>query len=250
MVENERELQEYKNNIVEILARVLLGQIKREGLDENNQAVLGYYLGLMDDDPKFRKQIDARKNELTLIAKNGRKISLFTSEELAKAKRHRKHQKGESQIVFQSELWLDHSSKKKSTMNPGTVLDPERKLVRIHGEMQNRFSWDTNSLIKKEVQQKKLELRDLIGLPVQRGKDPHVNDDYYKFLVRKIVTFDAFGILNEFDRVLTAIPPELDTKINQVKELVDELLNNGLNLRQRHERLNEFIIEYGDKWGG
>ena len=235
-------------NIVEIMARVLLGQIKREDLDENNQAVLGYYSGLMDDDPKFRAQVSARKNQITLDSKNGRRIPLYTEGELAKAKRHGGRRSVSTERALQPDLF-ESPVQSGEPIEIGTILDPERKLARLHSELQNRFSWNSNRLIAEETLIRKNELKDLIGLPIQRGKDPHINDDYYKLLVKKIADRDVFGIFHEFDRVLTEVPPELDMKINQVKGLVGELLNPGLNLRERYRRLDEFTEEYWVTWG-
>jgi hypothetical protein len=65
-----------------------------------------------------------------------------------------------------------------------SIMDPERRLARLHGDLQNPFKWNKNVLIAKEVQRKKAKLRILIGLPVVRGKDEHVNDRFYKFLVK------------------------------------------------------------------
>jgi hypothetical protein len=94
------------------------------------------------------------------------------------------------------------------------------------------------------MSEKRTELRKRIGLPVARGKDPHVNDNFYKFLVKKVYTFDEFGIFEEYDRVLDKMPPELDGKINQVAGLINELLNTGLNRQERSKKFWQFDREY------
>jgi len=100
----------------------------------------------------------------------------------------------------------------------------------------------------QEIRKKQTDLRNLIGLPVARGKDPHINDDFYKFLVRSIYKRDIFGIFMEYDRVLGEIPEELNDRINQVKELINELLNTSLNKQQRYKAFNQFSQEYQNKW--
>lgn len=42
---------------VEILALFLSGKIEMENLNENNTFVMSYYLGLMDENPKFASKI-------------------------------------------------------------------------------------------------------------------------------------------------------------------------------------------------
>jgi len=203
---------------------------------------------MMDDDSGFREKVYSKKNELTVIAKDGRKIPLYTDEELAKAKRHRRKKKTLFEKAFQPGLFKD-AVQDSEIVGIETILDPEKGLARLHSELQGSFSWNKNSLIAKEVQQKKMELRDIIGLPVARGKDIHINDDFYKFLVRRVVKFDTFGVFGEFDRMITEIHPELNLKINQVKGIIGELLNDGLNLRERHQRFNQFTEEFRKKWG-
>ncbi|KKS95122.1 MAG: hypothetical protein UV71_C0012G0043 [Microgenomates group bacterium GW2011_GWC1_43_13] len=102
--------------------------------------------------------------------------------------------------------------------------------------------------MSKDIREKKRELREIIGLPVARGKSEHVNDRFYKFLVRRIVNFDTFGIFSEFDRAISEKPPELESKICEVKGLVAELLGGELNQRERFQRFYEFSREYTEKW--
>lgn len=125
--------------------------------------------------------------------------------------------------------------------------DPERNLVKLYRDADNRYFSRKNSLISKEVKIKREELRNRIGLPVARGKDPHVNDDFYKFLVRRVYSFDTFGIFREYDRAIDGVPEDLNLKINQISGLIDELLNKGLNRPQRFNRYYQFDREYREK---
>jgi hypothetical protein len=132
-------------------------------------------------------------------------------------------------------------------LQPDFWPDPERNLVRLHKKSNSRYSRRENDIINEEVKFKRKELRGRIGLPVARGKNPHVNDDFYKFLVRRICVYDTFGIFVEYDRVISEVPEELDSKINKVAGLVDELLNKGLNRPQRFNRYYQFVREYQEK---
>ena len=93
-----------------------------------------------------------------------------------------------------------------------------------------------------------MKLRNDIGLPIARGKDPHVNDSFYKFLVRRVVHYDTFNIFNEYDRVLDEIPQELGAKINEVKGSINILLHGGLNMREKFKKYHEFADEFREKW--
>jgi len=164
---------------------------------------------------------------------------------LAKRKRHIKRQ---NESAFQPGLWQNEPIPNNKTYGSENTIDPEKKLLKLGKGLDSCFYSYKNSPITAEISEKKLRLRNLIGLPVARGKDPHVKDRFYKFLVRKVCTYDTFGIFIEYDRVLDKIPQELDFKIKQVGGLVDELLNKNLNRPQRFRTFNQFVQEYRDRW--
>ena len=80
-------------------------------------------------------------------------------------------------------------------------------------------------------------------------KDKHVKDPFYQMIVRKFITSDDFGVGLEFDRVLTEMPPELETKINQIKKVLTEILDDNLNLRQKYQKLYQFEDDFKHDWG-
>lgn len=224
-------------NIVEVLAQYLMGRIKREDLSEHNQSLLDYYGpgGLMSDDPKFAAQVNSKKNQILTV---GERIPLYTSDEIKKAKRHGRHKITNPEIFLQPRLWTEPQSEDLAPTILDAVFDSEKN---IHGKQRNE-------LITEEIEMKKRELRGRIGLPIARGKDPHVNDDFYKYLVRRIYHFDVFHIFKEYDRVLGEVPEGLSSKINQVKGLIDELLNGGLNTKEKYERYHEFVGDHEEEW--
>ena len=178
---------------------------------------------------------------------NGRKIPLFTDEELAKARKHRRKKKNPP-VQTPQPSFLDEEVHVSGILGPITIIDPEKGIARRHHDSQYPIEWAKDKLLSKEIQQKKQELRNRIGLPVARGKDEHVNDDFYKFLVKNVVKFDTFEIFCEFDRVITETPPELDLKIGEVSGLVGELLKGGLNGQERYQRFYQFRREYRKSW--
>jgi hypothetical protein len=177
----------------------------------------------------------------------GRRVPLFTDEELAMARKHRK-KKVIPERTLQPRLLKDPVPSF-DMLGANAIIDPERKIIKVGNDLDNPAYGHKNSLINEEIRHKRMELRQRIGLPVARGKDPHVKDDFYKLLVRRVVEYDKFGIFNEFDRVITNSPPELDLKINQVKEVINELLNRRLDQKEGCRRFNEFAREYKEKWG-
>lgn len=232
-------------DIAHTLALFLSGKIRKEDMSENNQVVMSYYLGLMADDPQFAKRVNVIK---TQMLEKGKKVPLYTSEELQKAKRHRKYDKVQREVFFQPGFWEEGSSQEEIKPELVNFQDSEKKLNKLRRFSSRHFNEDYRKILRKEVGDRKNELRNVIGLPIARGKNPHVNDDFYKFLVRRVCTFDTFEIFNEYDRAISKIPLDLDAKIGQVKGLVDELLNQGLGRRERFKRFDQFAEEYEKEW--
>jgi hypothetical protein len=140
--------------------------------------------------------------------------------------------------------------------NPGRTLvpvDEEGAAIR-DGRRLDRLNKKLNSGVKEtpmkeEVKGNTLELREIIGLPVVYGKDPHVKDDLYGFLVREVCSFDAFGIFEGYDSLKTnEIPQDLASKINQVKGLVEGLLNSGLSEPKWRKKYHEFVEIHRKEW--
>lgn len=233
-------------DIVEMLALFLAGKIQKEDLSENNQTTLGYYLGLMSEDRKFATKVNTRTEALR---DKGRRIPLFDAEDLKRAKKHRRKKISSGERFTQPDLFEDSTIHGVGNMEPGEIVDPEEKLVKLHRSSSSRRGFVHKKLLQEDIQGRKNELRSKIGLPIARGKDPHVNDPFYKFLVKRITVFDVFGIFNEYDRAFVEISPELELKIQQVKNLTSELLSGELNMGDRFRRYDEFQHEYKKEWG-
>ena len=103
--------------------------------------------------------------------------------------------------------------------------------------------------LNEEFKIKKQELRNIIGLPVARGKSPHVNDSLYKYLVKQIYKHDKFGIFHDY---LLPIPVDknLQIRINQVTELIDNMLRNTSldTKRKKWNYYKQFSADYRQRW--
>jgi len=129
-----------------------------------------------------------------------------------------------------------------------SVLDPERKLASLHRESAHPQWRDRYSPMVEDIKYNNLKLRNIIGLPIARGKDPHVGDRFYKFLVKRVVKYDAFRIFTEYDGLEHDEPTDVDARINQVKALVGEVLDNKIHLNEKYNKYHEFEKAYREEW--
>jgi hypothetical protein len=226
---------------IELMARIIMGSLKAEG--ENNQFFVSYWRGVMAEDEKFRAAVYSRVAQLS---EKGRKIPLFTHEELQNAKRHRKRRKETAQPALQPPLFDLSLSTFEQDPSDIEGTNQEREMDKIFGSLEGRFR--RGRIIREEVKQKKQELREKIDLPPARGKNPHVGDRFYKFLVRGIVTSDRLGIFNEYDRAIGGVTPELSAKINEVKAFVEQVQNSGYAQKEKYKKYYQFVEEYEKKW--
>jgi len=197
-------------------------------------------------------QANGNANNIVQAAEIGRRTSLFTDEELKNARKHKKHKKTKIETCFQPEFFEVESS---VVGNPGifdhqSVIDPEKQLAKLHREFEIPRRWNNrDSLVHEDIGYLKTKLREEIGLPIARGKDPHVGDKFYKFLVKRIVNYDVFGIFTEFNDYKYNEPTDLDVRISQVKNYISEALSNNVGLRGKYMNYNEFVDIYNKEWG-
>lgn len=234
------------SDIIETLALFLSGRIQKGDLSENNQVTLDYYLGLMSEDRKFAARVGVRTDQLR---DKGKRIPLFEADDLKKAKKHRVRKTSSQESFTQPSLLPNLTFHESEDVELGEINDPEENLVKLHRSFSSRYGIVRKKLLQEDVQYRRNELRSKIGLPIARGKDPNVKNPFYRFLVKRIVTFDLFDIFGEYDRSFVEISPELELKIQQVRSLTGELLSGELNMREKFKRFDEFKHEYQDKWG-
>ncbi len=103
--------------------------------------------------------------------------------------------------------------------------------------------------LQKEFKIKRQELRNIIGLPVARGKSPYVNNSLYKYLVKQIYKYDKFGIFNDY---LSPFPvdKDLQTRINQVTRLIKTMLDDTVldTKRKKWNYYKQFSADYRQRW--
>lgn len=225
---------------IDTVALFLAGRIKKEDLSENNQFVLDYSLGLMLDDPKFAERINKRKNQLL---ERGIKRPLYSKEDLNNAKRHRCKRK-HTEPGLQPSLWEDPQRETIDGFGPEKVIDPMRRFYEEVGKIEKQRHGFMDTILDQEAEHKRMMLRKEIGLPVARGKDPHVNDEFYKYLVRRVYLYDIFGIFNEYDRNIGELPEQLSEKIDKVKNIIHEVLDPNLGTGTRYRKFNDFVERY------
>lgn len=230
--------------IVHMLSLYLADRIKREDLSDNNRFVLDYYLEVMTEDQNFADQVNLRKNQLL---EKGIKTPLYTKEDLKNARRHRR-KRVSIEPGIQPKLWEDPQLEKENQFGMERVIDPMGKFYGEVGKIEKRHFGFENTILDQETKKKRMELRDTIGLPVARGKNPNVNDGFYKYLVRYVYVYDIFGIFGEYDRVSGEIPESLNEKITRVKDMLNEVLDRSLNVGARHKIFYKFVRDHKEEW--
>lgn len=230
--------------IVHMVSLYLADRIKREDLSDNNRFVLDYYLEVMTEDPKFAHQVNLRKNQLL---EKGIKTPLYSNEDLKNAKRHR-HKRGLTEPGIQPRLWDDPRPEKVDGFGPEKVIDPMGRFYEEVEKIEKQRYGFMDTILDQETEHKRMMLRKEIGLPVARGKDPHVNDGFYKYLVRRVYLYDIFGIFNEYDRAIGEIPEQLSEKIDKVKNVIHEVLDPKISPGAGHKKFCKFVEEYKEEW--
>lgn len=231
--------------VVEILALYRLRLIKPEDFDPNDLKNLGYYFGRLIDDPELERLVNRRVGQLTQESA-GIKSPLFPAEvtnKMKKRKKPRKKQKPPRQLSF---LTPDTHEDKPNTFE--FEVNPIAKIDKLGHYLDSPTHRGRRSPLSKIVQQRKRELRDMIGLPIARGKSPYIKNRFYKFLVRNICDYDVFGIFMLYDRVLGEIPEDLSLKIEEITRLINELLNPTLTPREAYGSFRDFLQEYWERW--
>lgn len=251
MVERGTEENKSVDSVIETLALVLIGRIKFEDLGEDGRFAFGFYIGLMDDDPLFREAVETKKNQLLEKVDNSNetntRVGLFSEKDLEKARNHKKSRKKHIEIAFQPLLFKEEGT---SSICGGGCCDPEKNLALLHKEFERKtYFRNKNSIVEKEIKFNKQKLREEIGLPIVRGRDPRVKDKFYGFLVKNIVKFDSFGIFAEYDGMTHDEPNDLDRRIKQVRNFVGDVLSENLGTGKKYFRFHEFKNKYDDEWG-
>ena len=182
----------------------------------------------------------------------GVKTGLFTEEQIKAIKKRRGPRKKKHVFVRQTnflETVGEGSENACSDITYQDLIDPERDIF-MQGRIYNdpRGASYKYSPVNKEIKWKKDKLRGLIGLPVARGNDEHVNDKTYKMLVRRVCMNDEFGIFGEYDRAMGELPVELVSKIEEVEEIMSNVLGSDLGHIKKGKKLTQELETFKERW--
>ncbi len=231
---------------IEVLALIRLGRVRFEDLGEEYKAKITSFEKKVAEDPELEKKIFARENEIALRRGNSEKNPLYTSTELKKHRNSKKTVKDGEYFVqpdlFQNRQSGEYQSRLKSEK------DPEAMIMDVGRRLNDRFYRYHKEKEKIEDQKKKLELRDKIGLPIARRGTEYSNDSFYKFLVRRIVTWDMFHLFSDYIGIIGDTPEELEGRIEETRNLVNELLTGRLHKYQKFGKFNNFVDKHREEW--
>jgi hypothetical protein len=228
--------------IVEVIAGFLAGKIPGENFVGNDRFVRDFYIGLMSEDEEFAARVNERKEQLlegSSAKKEAKKVPTYIQGEFSFPETPVMHDIADQIKYFANSHTL-------AVGEHGTVFDSEAKIVELHKKFQSNHPYARNEVMNEEICFKRNQLREMIGLPIVRGKDSHIKDTFYKYLVKHVVGEDEFGIFNEYDRVIYGVPDDLEEKIGQVREFIGGVVDSDLNLREKYRSYREFKEGYDE----
>src|SRR3990172_7012575 len=161
---------------VDFMERFKRREFVMQDLNENDQAALGYYGGLYQDDTRFRARVDIRMREMEL----GRKTDLYQPGDLKKAASHREHR---SSVPAEKLVQGALLEREKYIPVPGEIWSPEKDVEKMFKDS-NRRGYDKRDeqLAKIESRMNNRKLREMIGLPIPKRNSQYSGDKFYKVL--------------------------------------------------------------------
>ncbi len=228
------------NNTIEILAQINLGRIKWAYLGDEVKTEFELLQQEAEKNPSLEKQIANKYNEILLRPIKKQKSKKFFS---------KKH-KSKVEPCSQPSFWpIEKKENNKIVIEDKPTLEINMDNFakkKVNSRYGNR--WDKD--LKEEVRLKKLELREMIGLPVARKGNGRENDKFYKYLVRKIVVWDKFMIFRDYCSETVGVEEGLDCRIREVKNIVDILVSNKYKIPQnkKYQYFWDLLWDYEIKW--
>lgn len=228
------------SNTIEVLAQNNLGRIKRSDLSCEVRERVESLQKESEENSGLEKQI--------IIIQN--KIALMPVHKPEKKKRVVKKKKKGDHFYVQSSL-LPPNKNADFGLLINDKSDLEEEVDKIGETVNSRYGGRWDDELKKEVEYKKNELRKIIGLPVAKRSSGNENNMFYRFLVRRVIAWDVFGIFGDYCSSTSGVTVDLESKIRQVTETLHVLLSkdSGLNLREKFRYFDSFLQEYRQKWG-
>lgn len=229
-----------RTNAIEILAQINLGRIKRADLSDEVRERVESLQKESGGNPDLEKQIIVRQNE----------ISLMSSHKCEKKKHSVKKNVKKVDFYVQPSLLPSDEAVAFEPFN-NDKSDLERKIDKVGKKVNSRRGGAWDKELKKEISHKKIEIRKRIGLPVARKGTGYENDRFYKFLVRRVVTWDVFSVVKDYCSATTGISEDLEGRIGEVRQIVSVLLSRdkALNQGEKFRYFDESLMAYQEKWG-
>lgn len=266
MADLERQDHDHGEEDISIqVARAMLGRRKGISLSENDQFLLSYYGpgGFMDEpeNSEFRSKVMSEFERLTSPQENkstvnevlypyGRRIPLYSDEELKKAKRHRRIKKGRFEIK-PIPFWNDPGNNSTPVKQVEDEVDIEKEIFKFGKNIDSRFGKYSDNLLQEErrnVRRRKKELRDYIDLPVVKRGGDFVNDKFYNFLVKYVVRWDIFRIFDEYLNSTVDIREHPNEKVQTIKFVIDSLLNPQSEDYKNYQSFDSFVDSVAESW--
>ncbi len=236
-------------NAKEYLAQVLVGNIKIDDSTtdgENDKVLFSFLVGLMQEDPIFERNVRLRVKQLQEA--QGVKTQLLPPEALKNAKRHPSRSREVKHEALPPSLFPEEYPATLSLHTNQPEVD--ERILSIGQNMDGKRYGRHKLPFDEEIRHYKNDLRSKINLPVPRKKDPNYKDDFYKFLVRRIVHGDRFKIFTEFDRAMQFdnMTEELRGRIDEVGEFIKKILESKNIIQERFREYHKFCEEYDEKY--
>lgn len=255
--------EQVEDPVYKMVAKAILHKRQGEALSENDAFVLGYYGpgGLMGDNrySNFRNRVLAEVARLsnpytikTIELDRGTRIPLFTETELAKAKYHRRRSHKEPNHDTQPSLIYKSNTGDETPFVGLTEQDPTKKVFEAGRLLDAKFGRHSDQVYideTKEIRTKRKELRERINLPIVHKGDKHVDDKFYKFLVKYIVRWDIFGIFRENLSHGFVSTNEFEYKVNDIGNLINDVLDPYSKNYKQYKCFDKFVEDKSDGWG-
>jgi len=230
----------------EVVALFKLKRINKEDMSPDNQTMLDIYMGQYLDDKEFAGEVISRMGEIN----KGIRLPLFEPELTDKKPKgnQKKTKSKNTEKGLQMPLW-DYEILNGGKSGLEGTWKPKDKIHGLGNDLNRRFYFHNNEVMREEVSKRKMELRNEIGLPEVRGADKRVGDRFYKYLVKRIYTYDVFKIFAENDRVLVEADDELELKKEMIKEEVERISELNVSIWHKMRKFKEFKKNFAERWG-
>jgi len=124
------------------------------------------------------------------------------------------------------------------------IVSPERALENAHRAGNSPYPSPRGSVLRLDISQTKRGLKEKIGIPSARGKDPQ--EKRIRERIGRFFNEDGAKIIQDYDREpdRNNLSPELEVRINRVKNQISGILDSNLSLWEKKQKLRQLEEEY------